>query len=57
MWRLLFVLAVVAIAGCIVAWLWTGQSVWRRRAWRLGQATLVLVLGFFVLLILGRIVG
>lgn len=57
MWRLLFVLAVVAIAACIVAWLWTGKPVWRRRAWLLGQWTLALVLGFFLLLIAGRLVG
>lgn len=57
MWRLAFFLMVLALGFCVVAWLLTGKTVYRRWAiglGKLGAAALVLLFG---LLILERLTG
>lgn len=55
MWRLAFLLLVIAIAAALVAWLLTGRAVYKRWAIRLGKSGLVATLLVFGLLILERL--
>lgn len=57
MWRLAFLLIVVAIAVSMAAWLLTGKAVYKRWAIRLGKLGLVAILLLFGLLILERLAG
>jgi hypothetical protein len=57
MWRLAILLIVVAIAACVVAWLITGKTIYRRWVIRLGKLGLLALLLLFGLLILDRLIG
>jgi hypothetical protein len=55
MWRLAFLLLIIAIAAAMVAWLLTGKAVYKRWAIRLGKFGLVAILLVFGLLIVERL--
>ena len=57
MWRLAFLLLVIAVAISTAAWLLTGRAVYKRWAIRLGKFGLVAILLLFGLLILERLAG
>ena len=57
MWRLAFLLIVIAVAVSTVAWMLTGRAVYKRWAIRLGKLSLVAILLIFGLLILERLAG
>jgi hypothetical protein len=57
MWRLAAILVVVAIAGCVLAWLLSGKETYRRWAIRLGKFGLAAILLFFGLLMVERLAG
>lgn len=55
MWRLAFLLLIIAIAAALAAWLLTGRAVYKRWAIRLGKFGLVATLLVFGLLIFERL--
>lgn len=55
MWRLAFLLLIIAIAATMAAWLLTGKAVYKRWAIRLGKFGLVATLLVFGLLIVERL--
>jgi hypothetical protein len=55
MWRLAFLLLIIAIAAAMAAWLLTGKAVYKRWAIRLGKFGLVATLLVFGLLIVERL--
>lgn len=57
MWRLAFFLIVLALGFCIVAWLLSGKTVYKRWAIRLGMLSGAALIVLFGLLALERLVG
>lgn len=55
MWRLIGLLLIVAIAGCVLAWVISGKAKYRVWAIRLGKLGLAALLVFFGILILERL--
>ncbi len=55
MWRLAFLLLIIAIAAAMGAWLLTGKAVYKRWAIRLGKFGLLAVFLVFGLLIMERL--
>lgn len=53
--RLAIILIVVVLAGCLLAWLMTGQQRYRQLALRLGKWAAAAILLFFTLLTLERL--
>jgi hypothetical protein len=57
MWRLAFFLIVLALGFCIVAWLLSGKTVYKRWAIRLGMLSGAALIVLFGLLALERLAG
>lgn len=57
MWRLAGLLLIVAIAGCVLAWVISGKAKYRIWAIRLGKLGLAALLVFFGILLLERLAG
>ena len=57
MWRLALLLIVIAVAGCVLAWLVTGKQHYKKWALRLGKLGLAAVFLLFGPLIIERLTG
>jgi hypothetical protein len=53
--RIAGVLVAIALGGCVLLWLMTGDRKWLRYGWNLFRVALVLVVAFLVLLFAERL--
>jgi hypothetical protein len=53
--RIVALLAVIAVGGCVLAWVFTGNRKYLRVAWRVFQIALAAILVFLALLFFERL--